>query len=290
MTREAGNPETMASDIDPGTRGKGVWTVKASDAQGWPELYLDGVGWTRIEPTPSRATPPVYAIPASSAGTLTDVNPATGAQTTAPGGAAPKRLVDPTASNAAKPGVATSLSSGLRWLTHGWGLVLLAFALGLLASLIVPMAAKWRRRQNLIAARTSAQQVEVQWTLLTSSLSDLGIARAPSRTPRQLRNYYDREASLQGADSEALGRVVHTLESSRYAAPGPVPDGFAADARRVLRAAEAAHRPRDRIRAALWSSDGLAQLRSMRASVAWYVGAPLRYLTDGFERRFRDHR
>ncbi len=288
MSRAAGIPAHMALGFLPGTRVKGVWTVTASDAHAWPELYLDGIGWTRFEPTPSRATPPVYAIPTSSVGTPA-VTPPTGTQTTAPGGSAPKRLVDPTAINAAKPGVATRLSSGLRWLTHGWGLVLLAYALGLLGSLIVPMAAKWRRRRMLIAARTSAQQVEVQWTLLTSSLSDLGIAHAPSRTPRQLRDYYDRAALLQGADSEALGRVVHTLEISRYAAQGPVPDGFAADARRVLRAAAASHRPRDRIRAALWSSDGLAQLRSIRASFAWYVGAPLRYL-NGFERRLRDHR
>jgi len=130
----------------------------------------------------------------------------------------------------------------------------------------------------------------VQWTGLTSSLSDLGIARAPSRTPRQQRAYYDREAFLQGADSEALGRVVQAVESSRYAPPGPVPENFASDARRVFRAAAAARRPRDRIRATLWSSDGLAQLRAVRDGLAWHMTAPLRYLHDAFERRFRHHR
>ena len=128
----------------------------------------------------------------------------------------------------------------------------------------------------------------MQWAGLTSSLSDLGIARTPSRTPRQQRAYYDREAYLQGKDSEALGRVVHVVESSRYAPPGPVPENFATDARRVFRAAAAARRPRDRIRATLWSSDGLAQLRTVRDRLAWHMTAPVRSVQDAIE-RFRRH-
>ena len=289
MSRAAGIPAHMALGFLPGTRIKNVWTVTASDAHAWPELYLDGIGWTRFEPTPSRATPPVYAIPVRLAGTQPDPSPSQANKTAAPGSAAPKRLVDPTATSGGTAGVRSGLSSGLRWLTRGWGLVLLAFLLGLLGSLIVPTAAQWRRRRNLTKAHTAEQRVEMHWALLTSSLSDLGIAHAPSRTPRQLKAYYNREAFLQGADSEALGRVVQTLESSRYAPPGPVPESFASDARRVFRAAAAARRPRDRIRAALWSSDGLAQLRVVRAAVAWHIGAPLRYVNATFERRLRRH-
>jgi len=263
---------------------KGVWTVIASDAHAWPELYLDGLGWTRFEPTPSRAVPPVYAIPAGSAGAAGGGTTVKGTKTTAPGSTAPKNLVDPSTGRSGATGAGTSLSSRLRWLSSGWGLVLLAYILGLLGSLVVPTAAQWRRRRKLVAAHTAAQRVEVHWALLTSSLSDLGIARAPSRTPRQLRVYYDREAYLEGAASEALGRVVGTLESSRYAAPGPVPDGFAADARLVFRAAAAGRRPRDRVRAALWSSDGRAQLRAIRTGLAWHLGAPMRYLNDAFAR------
>jgi transglutaminase-like putative cysteine protease len=288
MSRAAGIPAHIARGFLPGTRSKiGVWTVTAADAHAWPELYLDGIGWTRFEPTPSRATPPAYAIPASSSGAPADGSTATGPSTTARG-AGPK-LADTTEAAAAKAAGARS-SSVLGWLTHGWGLVLLAYLLGLLGSLIVPAAAGWRRRRNLINARTADQRVEVQWTGLTSSLSDLGIARAPSRTPRQQRAYYDREASLQGADSEALGRVVQAVESSRYAPPGPAPESFASDARRVFRAASAARRPRDRIRATLWSSDGLAQLRAVREGLTWHMTAPLRLMHEAFARRFQRHR
>jgi transglutaminase-like putative cysteine protease len=285
MSRAAGIPAHMAIGFLPGTRVKSVWTVSAADAHTWPELYLDGIGWTRFEPTPSRGAPPGYAIPPTNAGTPVGGAPVN--QATAPGPRSTVRKdLDGLAADTGVSTGGTSLTSGLVRLTRGWGLVLLASMLGLLGSLVVPTAARWSRRRNLIAARTSAQRVEVHWRLLTSSLSDLGIAPAPSRTPRQLRAYYDREAFLEGADSAALGRVVQTLEQSRYAAPGPVPDGLAADARRVLKAASANRRRRDRIRAALWPSGGLAQLRAAKADLAWRVHAPLRDVNAVLRQRF----
>ncbi len=280
MSRAAGIPARMAIGFLPGTRDKGIWTVTASDAHTWPELYLDGIGWTRFEPTPSRATPPAYAIPATSGGTTVGGRPVGDATTAVPRNTTRKDLGDPSTGGGKSTDVGLSPTSVLRWLTHGWGLVLLGFLSGLLGSLVVPTAARWRRRRNLGAARTSAQRVEVQWELLTSSLGDLGIAPALSRTPRQLRTYYDREALLEGPASEALGRVVQTLERSRYAAPGPVSGDLAGDARQVLRAAAATRRRSDRIRAALWPSTGLAQLRSARADLDWRVRAPLRDVND----------
>jgi transglutaminase-like putative cysteine protease len=290
MARAAGIPAHMAIGFLPGTRAKGgVWTVTAADAHAWPELYLDGIGWTRFEPTPSRAAPPVYAIPKADAGTPAGSSP-TDKATAAPRSVIGKDLSGLQTDNGVSKGVGTSLTSGLRWLTHGWGLVLLAYLLGLLGSLVVPTAASWRRRRHLIAAQTSAQQVEVRWAQLTSSLSDLGIARAPSRTPRQLRAYYDRAASLEGAASEALGRVTQTLEISRYAAPGPVSDGLVRDARDVLRAAAAARRRRDRVRAAFLPSEGFAQLRAASANIAWRASAPWRGVNDHVERWFSRRR
>ena len=286
MSRAAGIPARMAIGFLPGTRAKGVLTVTAADAHTWPELYLDGIGWARFEPTPSRGSPPVYAVPPTSAGTPVGGRPVDDETAAVPRNTAPKDLGDPSTNNGTSTDVGLSLTSGLRWLTRGWGLVLLGSLAGLLGSLVVPTAARWRRRRDLVAARTSAQRVEVHWQLLTSSLGDLGIAPAPSRTPRQLLAYYDREAFLEGAASAALGRVVQTLERSRYAAPGPIPDGLAADARQVLRAAAAARRRRDRIRAALWPSGGLAQLRSARADLSWHVRAPLRDASDVVRQRF----
>jgi len=276
MSRATGIPARMAIGFLPGTRDKGVWTVTASDAHAWPELYLDGIGWTRFEPTPSRAAPPAYATPPTSGGSSGGGRPVDDATAPAPSKTAPKDLGDPSTSGGSSQGVGLSPTSVFRWLTHGWGPVLLGSLVGLFGALVVPMAARWRRRRDLITARTAAQRVEVQWGLLTSSLSDLGIAPAPSRTPRQLRAYYDHEAFLDAEASEALGRAVQTLERSRYAGSAPAPDGLAADVRQVLRAAAATRRLSDRLRAALWPSRGVAQLRSARANLVWSVRAPLR--------------
>src|SRR5665809_71898 len=72
MSRAAGIPAHMALGFLPGSSDKGVWTVIAADAHAWPELYLDGLGWTRFEPTPSRAAPPAYATPSAAGGASGD--------------------------------------------------------------------------------------------------------------------------------------------------------------------------------------------------------------------------
>jgi len=275
MSRAAGIPARMDIGFLPGIRTKGVWTVTASDAHAWPELYLDGIGWTRFEPTPSRAVPPAYATAQTPGGNTNGGRPVDDATAPAPRKTASRDLGDPSTPAASNPAVGLSPTSVFRWLTHGWGPVLLGSLLGLLGSLVVPTAARWRRRRDLIAARTFAQRVEVEWQFLTSSLSDLGIAPAPSRTPRQLLAYYDHEALLDGEASKALGRTLQTLEHSRYASSVQAPDGLAADTRQVIRAAAATRRLTDRLRAALWPSRGLAQLRSARVNLVWSVRAPL---------------
>ena len=290
MSRAAGIPAHIALGFLPGTRANGVWTVIASDAHAWPELYLDGLGWTRFEPTPSRAAPPAYATPSTTGGTLNGGGTAGGATAPAPGRTSRLDVGNLPTSGGSSQGVSLSPASVFRWLTHGWGAVLFGSLVGLFGSLVVPLAARWRRRRDLITARTAAQRVEVQWGFLTSSLSDLGIPPAPSRTPRQLRAYYEQEALLDAEASAALGRAVQTLERSRYAGSAPAPDGLADDVRHVLRGAAATRRASDRLRAALWPSRGLAQLRSARANLAWSIQMTLSDASAVMRQRFSRRR
>jgi hypothetical protein len=268
MSRAAGIPARIDIGFLPGTEAKGVWTVVAADAHAWPELYLTGIGWTRFEPTPSRAAPPQYAIPVTPPGNVFDVGPLSRTTAQVPNVNPRKDLVPPSTGNGAIPKVSLSPTSVLRWLTHGWGSALLASLIGLLGALVVPTAATWRRRRAISTASTDAERVEVQWELLTSSLNDLGIAPAPTRTPRQLHAYYDRAALLGVAPSEALGRVVQALERSRYALSLPFQDDLCADARQVLKAAAATRQGKDRFRAVMWPSSGITQLGSARARLA----------------------
>ena len=60
MARVAGVPSRVAvgyasGAYDPDT---GAYIVREEDAHAWPELFIDGQGWTRWEPTPIRPVPP----------------------------------------------------------------------------------------------------------------------------------------------------------------------------------------------------------------------------------------
>ncbi|MFL1376926.1 transglutaminaseTgpA domain-containing protein [Nocardiopsis protaetiae] len=56
MARQAGIPARVAVGYTAGERtGEGRWTVTSGDAHAWPELYFEGAGWVRFEPTPAGA-------------------------------------------------------------------------------------------------------------------------------------------------------------------------------------------------------------------------------------------
>ncbi|MFF7212033.1 DUF3488 and DUF4129 domain-containing transglutaminase family protein [Streptomyces sp. NPDC008238] len=61
MARTLGIPARVAVGFTPGTaESDGAYAVGLKDAHAWPELYFEGVGWTRFEPTPTRGTLPGY--------------------------------------------------------------------------------------------------------------------------------------------------------------------------------------------------------------------------------------
>jgi transglutaminase-like putative cysteine protease len=70
LARLLGIPSRIAVGFTAGTSaGNDTWVVKSSDAHAWPELYFQGAGWLRFEPTPSgaagqgTASPPTYSFP-----------------------------------------------------------------------------------------------------------------------------------------------------------------------------------------------------------------------------------
>ncbi|MEU4823759.1 DUF3488 and transglutaminase-like domain-containing protein [Actinomadura sp. NPDC023710] len=75
MARILGIPSRVAMGYTPGSEVKpGEWVVRSRDAHAWPELYFEGSGWVRFEPTPSgaagqgTAAAPAYSQPAISTG------------------------------------------------------------------------------------------------------------------------------------------------------------------------------------------------------------------------------
>ena len=89
LSRLLGIPSRVAFGFTSGTTvATGEWVVTSHDAHAWPELYFQGFGWLRFEPTPTgstgqgSATTPGYALNSASPGSTTQ--PTTG-PSTAPG-------------------------------------------------------------------------------------------------------------------------------------------------------------------------------------------------------------
>ncbi|WP_449487764.1 transglutaminase-like domain-containing protein [Streptomyces purpurascens] len=64
MAGSLGIPARVAVGFAPGSpQADGSVSVGLRDAHAWPELYFEGVGWTRFEPTPNRGSMPSYTLP-----------------------------------------------------------------------------------------------------------------------------------------------------------------------------------------------------------------------------------
>ncbi|MGW4437414.1 transglutaminase TgpA family protein [Streptomyces sp. NPDC004596] len=282
MARTLGIPARVAVGFAPGTpQADGSVSVSLKDAHAWPELYFEGAGWTRFEPTPTRGTVPSY--------TQSDTP-----GTSQPDEALPSRGASQAPSAAASP--SESCSAQLRKLEacdspaaavarpggggSGWDLLWLALiGLGVLAVLAVPfLPLLWRARLRAVRlgghARTeegAAAHALSAWQELTDSAWDVGILPDESLTPRSAAARIVRLGRLDAAAGAAVHRVADAVEQVLYA-PRPRPAaGLAEDVRRVVAALNGGVRRRTRLRArfaprsaarVLWAaSDRWAALR-----------------------------
>ncbi len=222
MARSLDIPARVAVGFLPGERiSPGRYQVSRQDAHAWPELYFEGVGWMRFEPTPATrsGTLPGWAAPE------VDSEPASPA-TTAP--AASSAAPVPTA--AREPGSADQglmFSDVTDWLRAVPWRVVAALSL-VLALLVAPaVTAMLVRRRRWAAANDPPTRAEAAWQTLIEQLGDLGMRLPASLTLRQASQLIG-----EGLPSEALTslhRVAAAVEQNRYGCPAG--DGRAADGR-----------------------------------------------------------
>jgi transglutaminase-like putative cysteine protease len=283
MARESGIPARMAIGFLPGTLSQGTYTVRAADAHAWPELYFDGVGWLRFEPTPSSTqstVAPAYSLAPTLPGQQTPTSTATAGGTTTAGPTRPSNRNDPGALGATTNGGARGLAGWLGpWAGTGALWLLLTTLVGLLGSLLVPLAARRRLRRRLRHAADEAAKVEVEWQAMIERIGDLGVIPPRGSTPRQMGAFFRREAYLEGEESQALQHVVDSVERSRYAPPGTTVTDIRRDTERVVKAVSGVRRRKDRVRAALWPTDGLTEWHERRDQVTALVRMPWERLT-----------
>lgn len=233
MARSLGIPARVAVGFMPGTtQTDGSLSVGIRDAHAWPELYFEGAGWTRFEPTPSRGSTPTYTRADTPSGTAT--GPAQPQQS-----ASAQPSAAPSASESCTPqerrlgdcgpekevGAAASDGSGPDPLT----VVLLTLgALVLLSLPLLPLLWRTRVRARRLGSagvrgpeETAARTLAV-WREINDTAWDYGVEPDESRTPRKSAARIVRLGELGGEAADAVHRVARAVEEALYA-PHPRP-------------------------------------------------------------------
>ncbi len=244
MARTLGIPSRVAVGFTPGSpTSDGAMSVGLRDAHAWPELYFEGVGWTRFEPTPTRGSAPVYTREDTPSDTPTTAAPSSSDS------AAPSDSASPTASQSCapelrrfnecgsqEPGAAGSgAGGGPPWDTILW------IASGVLVLIVVPLLPlMWRTRIRQVrlgsGGRTPADGVArtlAAWLEVTDTAWDHGILPDEAQTPRKAAARIVRLGELDTDAAEAVHRIAAAVEQVLYApVPRPAP-GVAEDVRRL---------------------------------------------------------
>ncbi|MBT2422896.1 transglutaminase domain-containing protein [Streptomyces sp. ISL-22] len=247
MARSLDIPARVAVGFAPGTpQGDGSVSVGLKDAHAWPELYFEGVGWTRFEPTPTRGSVPPYTQSDTPGSTLPDIARPTQSASTGPS-ASPSTSESCAGQNpelcaSESPQAAlTTDDDGPKWYT------VLAWVLGGLAALLIPLAPMlWRLRTRAVRlgahGRTEADvslHTLAVWRELTDLAWDFGIPPDDSQTPRKAAARIVRLGHLDPSAAASVHRVADAVEQVLYAPSPRPPAGLAEDVRRVLSDLEA---------------------------------------------------
>jgi transglutaminase-like putative cysteine protease len=220
MARAQGIPARMAVGFLPGTRSGDKYVVRASDAHAWPELYFQGYGWLRFEPTPGvrSGTPPGYAVLGDGPGATGTAGRSVG--DTATGSGSTGRVGQTTKeSQQVAPSQQTLIDTIGSVFTVRNVVTVTALVVGLLAVFSMPITAWIVRLRRRRAAVTQQDLIEAEWLDLTSHLRDLGLSPPAGSTLRQLNKRYVVDGHLDDDNATAMRRVTATLEKARYDLP-----------------------------------------------------------------------
>jgi transglutaminase-like putative cysteine protease len=238
MARAIGLPARVAVGFTPGELGTdGRYHVTTKNAHAWPEIYFDGLGWIRFEPTPGRFEP----TPTDFNGDGDDPNPGNGgpgasaSTTTTIGG--PTTTRDPSATTRPRPSFPIDAGpsgsgdstdpSGSTDVLRRVGAVVASIALvgGMLFGAI-GLGGIIRRRRRSHAA-TARDRIIGAWAQAMERLAEVGIHRRPAATPVE---FAMREAPAAGIGSAgpALLALSHLHTDALFSLESP--DDEAADA------------------------------------------------------------
>ncbi len=187
MSRLLGIPARVAVGFQPGTPetlddGTVRWTVTTHDLHAWPELYFEGVGWLRFEPTPGRGALPVY----SSADAVDDLvtDPTTGGLDAPP--VAPPVVPDADGVDRPDLDVDEEVTPGAP-ADDPLPAVIGAIVGLVVALLLVPAAIRVGiRMRRVTRMRRGRDAAAAAWAEVRDTARDHGWSAPPGETPRAL--------------------------------------------------------------------------------------------------------
>lgn len=284
MARTLGIPARVAVGFAPGTpEANGTVSVGLKDAHAWPELYFEGIGWTRFEPTPNRGSVPSYTQSTTPGSDIPDPARPSTSTSTAPS-AAPSASESCTAQLRKLDGcasVAPAIAAGGGDGGLGQYLELAALALGGLLLLSLPFAPMlWRTRMRSVRlgahGRTEAEAAVhtlAVWEELTDTAWDFGISPDESLTPRKAAARIVRLGHLDPAAAASVHRVADAVEQVLYAPRPQLTAGLAKDVRRVIVGFQDTAGRGTRLRALVLPR---STVRVVWALSAWWASVPTR--------------
>ena len=232
MARAVGIPSRIVIGFTPGKSVRKTSDVPAHfevttrNLHAWPELWFDGFGWVRFEPTVSRGEAPVFDTEASP--DRPSDSPSAG-PSAAPS-AAPSATASRTASPSPTAAASGSSSGGSSLLVATIIVAVLIVAVFVVLLLpLVPFARRTTRRVVRVWRVWRTGSAREAWNELVDTAVDFGWDAATA-TPRQLAELLRRGAPP--AVVPALARLRNGIEATAYS---PVPQPAALDDLRVLR-------------------------------------------------------
>ncbi|TRV75880.1 transglutaminase domain-containing protein [Streptomyces sp. 130] len=244
MARTLGIPARVAVGFTPGSaQADGSYSVGLRDAHAWPELYFEGIGWTRFEPTPTRGSVPSYTLPDTPSGDTADpARPE--ADASAPVAATPSASESCPAQmrrqgecgQSAAPEAAAPTDPG----TPAGTVFGVAAAVVLLLVLpLLPMFWRLRARARRLASSAGRSPADATartlavWREVTDTAWDHGIPPDEALTPRRAAERLVRLGRLDTEAADAVHRVAGSVEQVLYAREPRPASGLAEDARAV---------------------------------------------------------
>ncbi|MFC9299229.1 transglutaminaseTgpA domain-containing protein [Streptomyces sp. NPDC057011] len=221
MSRSLGIPARVAVGFTPGEKqSDGSVNVSMRDAHAWPELYFEGVGWTRFEPTPrSGINVPDYSRPQAPA-----AQPS--APAALPSQAAPEPSAAPSKADDCPPELkklgecgAAAPAQGPKGDSGPSVTAVIGWAAGILAVLALPLLPLlWRNRVR--ARRLGTGEVAAAWRELGDAAWDVGVPPDGALSPRRAAGRIVELGRLDAESAGAVHRVAGAVERALYAPPG----------------------------------------------------------------------